>query len=146
MTPKPKVGDHVLAAHDLRDWGATSGGTIKAGTLGVVVAVGPDAAVGWANVTFATPGATPGLPVACCPSRDQAAVLVQLAPDGKALCQEQVWAHGRRGGWTPTACTLRAKYLAADPQNPSGGTVPLCGMHANTGRWAGYPGVVWADL
>jgi hypothetical protein len=139
VNARPKVGDHVVAAHDLRDWG--SGGTVPAGTQGVVVAVGPDAAVGYANVTFASPGATVGLPVLVWPGRDQAAVQVTLAADGRPLCQEQVWAHHY-----PRPCTSRARYLATDPANPSGGTVPLCRMHANTGRWAGYADPVWVAL
>lgn len=66
-------------------------------------------------------------------------------------CAEQVWTHllpdgsyANRGLLRP--CANRARYEAYDPQVPSNGWTPLCGMHANAGRWAGYAGLQWREV
>lgn len=68
------------------------------------------------------------------------------ATDPPLLCRETMWTHTAPDG-TPTAghlrpCTAPARFIAAE----GGRTTPLCGRHANTGRWAGYPDIVWRDL
>lgn len=55
---KPKVGAKVVAVRDI--WDPFAKVEIPKGTAGVIVGVGPDAAFGFAAVTFDWPGATPG--------------------------------------------------------------------------------------
>jgi hypothetical protein len=69
-----------------------------------------------------------------------------LAP----VCEETVWSHrGPDDGFARghlEACTSRARYEAYDPAVPDNGWRRLCGRHANTGRWAGYPDIRWRQL
>lgn len=65
------------------------------------------------------------------------------------LCQETVWSHlAPDGSWAPghlAPCTSPARWAATVPSDGNRVTL-LCGRHANTGRWAGYPDIVWRAL
>ena len=55
-------------------------------------------------------------------------------------CIERIWSGWPKG----RECGANARYLAKAPGDML--WTPLCGRHANTGRWARYPDSTWQDM